>query len=463
MFCNRRHEIVIWALVSSRRLAMLIAVTAVLAVPVVALGATDRIDGPATPLERADRWVPEHEDVVSVSNSGELSTTTINRAFAAAAQAGGTAVISRSASIGLTRVSRGGSTVQQPPSGFAYPMGVTVLPHTYVGTVMGTELSALLTPTRIVMNKTSADLRGARAGDVLTLTAASGASVNFTIARVAPHDEINGAELLMEPGAADRLGLSRQSTVLVWGFNSRSAINSALSANSLISTSIRVRRTWDAFDPDLTLGMVETKAELGEFAYRVNSNGSVSVDDAWRTANITAGSIGGLRLQTGCHRKVRPALQAAMNEVVAAGLSYTINYYDANRAGGCYYPRFNRLTPNSRIGFLSRHSWGQAVDTNTVGSCQGCIPDFSKTAAGCRTVQIFRKHGFAWGGNFLTPDGMHFEYVGERRDRFAYPSRFCANVTSGLTVSALDTDPAGAANIFDHDGMADFHDHDHDH
>jgi len=446
--------------VSPRPIALVLALVAALAVPLVAFGAPGALQAPAVANRQAERWLPEVSDVVSVYNSGELSSSTIDRAFAAAAQAGGTAVVSRSASIGLTRVARGGRTVQQPPSGFAYPMGVTVLPPEYVAPTIGTDVSGLLTPTRLVMNEGSANLRGARVGDVLTLTSASGAPVAFTVARILAHDTIGGAELLMSPAAADRLGLTRQSSVLVWGFRSRSAIDAALRENALISTSIRIRRTWDAFDPDLTLGMVETKQELGEFAYRVNSNGTVSVDDAWKSANITYGSIGGLRLQTGCHRVVRTSLRAALDEVVAAGLSYTINYYDANRAGGCYYPRFNRLTPDSRIGFLSRHSWGQAVDTNTVGSCQGCIPDFSRTAAGCRTVQIFRKHGFAWGGNFLRPDGMHFEWVGERRDRYPYPSRFCPNTTGGMSTSALDTDPAGAANLFEHDGLTD-HDHAH--
>jgi hypothetical protein len=39
-------------------------------------------------------------------------------------------------------------------------------------------------------------------------------------------------------------------------------------------------------------------------------------------------------------------------------------------------------------------------------------------------------HNFA-GGNFIFPDGMHFEWVGEPRNTFLYPSRYCPKVPSG--------------------------------
>ena len=366
------------------------------AIGAVTVAAADppRIDEAATGnLARATRNPAVTTDIVTVYNSGPLDDSVGTRATTAATRAGGTAVVGRSASVGLVKIRRGSTTVQQPAAGFAYPMGTTVLPQAFVGPAMGTSVSAAMTSTKVVMSALTASLRGARAGDVITVVADGGNQVDYTIGAVVADSITGGTEILMSPEAADRIGLSRLSRVVIWGFESRTKINSELAAQGLVSTSIRIRRSWDPRDPDSTLGMAQTKQKLGEFSYRVNADGSVTQDAAWRAANITSGSIGQLRLYTGCHKTVRPSLQAAMNEVIAAGLEYSINYTHANSAGGCYYPRFNRLTPNSRLGFLSRHSWGQAVDTNTVGSCQGCAPPDMH----CGTVRIFREHGFAWG------------------------------------------------------------------
>ena len=416
-----------------RRPAAVIVIALALAgaLPVIALG-DPPIEGPAAVAQPAER-IPGPSgpdvDVVTIYNPGALKSTIRDRALAASRAAGGTGAVGRSASIGMKSVRRGGTVVQQAPFGYSYPMGTTMLPTHVVANLMGNDVAARLTTTDIVMSKRTADLRGARAGDVIDLVASNGAVLAFTIAQVVPDEITGGTELLLSIEAALRLGVTRESRIVLWGFDSRAALDAELVRQNLISTSIRVRRSWDPPDPDFTLGMARTKQALGEFAYRVNSNGSVSIDSAWKNANITAGYIGQLSLQTGCHNLVRSALTNAMNEVRASGLESVINYYNANRAGGCYVPRFNRLSANSSIGFLSRHTWGQAVDTNTVGSCQGCAPpDFVTKNGGCTVVRIFRKHGFAWGGNFLTPDGMHFEWVGERRDLAPYPSRFCPNI-----------------------------------
>jgi len=424
------------------------------AIPVLALG-TDTVTGPAAVFEPAVRIIEASGpgvDVVSVYNTGPLRSDVAARAAAASEAAGGNSAIGRSASTGMLRVRRGSAIVQQAPSGYAVPMGTTILPTSAVSDLMGPDVAAVLTSTDIVMGELTAELRGAQAGDVVDLVASSGAVLEFTVAAVVPDEITGGTELLLSDRAGDRLGVSRESRMVLWGFDSRAELDTELVRQGLISTLVRLRRSWDPPDPDSTLGMASTKAALGEFAYRVNPSGSVSIDSSWASSNLTRGAVGQLRLQTGCHRVVRAALVDAMNEVIADGLADTIDYADANSFGGCFAPRFNRLTPDSSIGFLSRHTWGMAIDTNTQGSCQGCAPPDMD----CRTVRVFRKHGFAWGGNFLRPDGMHFEWVGERRDLGLYPSRYCANTDRGQ-VALLGGDTV-RSSMFADDGLYVGHD-----
>jgi hypothetical protein len=99
------------------------------------------------------------------------------------------------------------------------------------------------------MGALSAELRGARAGDTALLVGGSGAGVWFRIAAVLPDAEIGGAELLMSAQAGDRLGISRLSRVVMWGFPSRAAIDASLAENGLVSTSVRIRRSWDPPTP----------------------------------------------------------------------------------------------------------------------------------------------------------------------------------------------------------------------
>jgi hypothetical protein len=424
-------------------------------VPVAALGSSDVVDRAATAGRAAIPTTPPAVDVVTVYNSGTLRSDVRDRAVAAARASGAALGFGRAASVGMTGLYRGATPVQLPPLGFAYPMGATVLPADVVARTMGRDVSRYLAPDALVMGELSAGLRGARAGDTALLTASSGATISYRIAAVLPADRVGGAEFLMSTEAGERLGITQLSRAVLWGFRSRAVVDGALAANGLVSTSIRIRRSWDPADPDDTIGMAQTKATLGEFAYRVNANGSVSQDAAWVGTYLPAGREllnSAIPIRARCHNTVKPAIRAALAEIAAAGLGATINVSDANLAGGCHLARFNRLTPDSSLGFLSRHSWGMALDTNTTGSCQGCAPpDFATRPGGCRAVQIFRKHGFAWGGNFLTPDGMHFEWVGERRDQLAYPSRFCPNTATAAL--ALDNDEVGRSRLYADDGL----------
>jgi hypothetical protein len=102
-----------------------------------------------------------------------------------------------------------------------------------------------------------------------------------------------------------------------------------------------------------------------------------------------------------CHRRMIPALRAALAEVARRGLAHLV---DPGDYAGCYAPR---RIPGS--GSLSLHAWGLAVDLNASRNPQG-----SPAHQDRRLVRIMERHGFSWGGRWPTvPDGMHFEYHGD--------------------------------------------------
>ncbi len=244
----------------------------------------------------------------------------------------------------------------------------------------------------------------------------------------------------MTPELFHTLGYYRPDEVVIFGFPSLTRLGQALTANGLVQPTIRIVRSWDPPNPDSTLSTANEKLKLGEFSYTGSGN-SITQDAAWRSANIFryAIPVGGGTINTYCHRLVEPGIQAALAEVTARGLGGLIDRANTNSAGGCYGAREVRANGSTTGGSISRHSWGGAIDMNTVTNCLGCVPHMN-----CTIVQIFRKYGFAWGGNFLDPDGMHFEYVGERRDLLSYPSRYCPNV-AGVTRTPSPNAPERAA------------------
>ena len=52
-------------------------------------------------------------------------------------------------------------------------------------------------------------------------------------------------------------------------------------------------------------------------------------------------------------------------------------------------------------------AWGAAIDVNPSQNPYGGPSRMDQ-----RVIDAFRRHGFVWGGTFLIPDPMHFEFVG---------------------------------------------------
>jgi hypothetical protein len=100
-----------------------------------------------------------------------------------------------------------------------------------------------------------------------------------------------------------------------------------------------------------------------------------------------------------CHRKVFPPLIAAMRELRSLGRGAVIRNF-----AGCYNARMVMRRPS---GAISHHSWGAAVDINSLTNPYGSPPNQPAIL-----VRVMREHGFTWGGRWTVPDGMHFEFVG---------------------------------------------------
>jgi hypothetical protein len=82
--------------------------------------------------------------------------------------------------------------------------------------------------------------------------------------------------------------------------------------------------------------------------------------------------------------------------VVALRLSSSIYHYD-----GCYVPRFIARDPSKGLSF---HTFGTAIDLNAADNYRGIPGRMDR-----RVVAIFKKWGFAWGGDWNYTDPMHFE------------------------------------------------------
>ena len=136
---------------------------------------------------------------------------------------------------------------------------------------------------------------------------------------------------------------------------------------------------------------------VGSFSYRHLADGSVRPDPAWVAANVRTEVVPILGRVT-CHRVMLPQLRGALQEVVDRGLRERI---DTSDFGGCYAPRFIAHDPARG---LSLHTWGIAVDLNVQGNLRGTTGKIDR-----RVVDIFKRWGFAWGGDWAYTDPMHFE------------------------------------------------------
>lgn len=381
-------------------------------------------------------------EVVSVSQRGGLTIDTIWAAQSVANTVRVPVSLGRGFSLGLRKIMRGSTVVQTSlGAGWGFPMAVTALPLEAIASIMGRDIASPISSGRIVLGQSTADLRGAMVGDQVQLITGSGAVVPFEVGLIAPDALIGGTEIVMSAAMASAIGATVDTRVLLYGSFDRDALESTLASMQLTFNSrLRVSRSWDPMSPDETMSLIDTKLLLGEFQLdyaNLTEDGWTAIDELWKSEYLPPSRVlYGAGLVTKCNRVIRDDIVAALEEIedlameapelinydIAKEPSTGIDVNNSNSYGGCAIGKARLSRTGTAIGTVSRHSWGQALDVSTVANRQGTVPILD-----CRIVRVFRKHGFAWGGNFLTPDGMHFEWVGEPRDEVLTPVPYCPN------------------------------------
>ena len=294
-----------------------------------------------------------------------------------------------------------GSVIDAPPSGMQIPFEVALIePREYAEYVPPSEREAVLSlgPGEALLAQSESVLRGAGTG--MTIRMRGGRVV---VTDVVSDVATQGYEALLAGEVPDTW--QRSDSFLLIRVKSRAA-RRAISTRitELLAPGQVLRMRAQGETPflrygDAVLPQLHIKSAFGEFAAAPHADGTITVEPSWRRKNITAMDVPILGTIT-CHRGLFPQLRHALQEIQAEGLAFTI---DAGDFGGCYSGRFIDSNPGGR---LSHHSWGIAVDFNVGENRPGTRPDQDM-----RVVRIMEDNGFTWGGRWLVPDGMHFEWV----------------------------------------------------
>jgi hypothetical protein len=363
------------------------------------------------------------EPLVSLYGRTPLTGAQIRQAQRTAALLGLQAFVIRAPMLAMVSYKQNDWEVLDIPRGWRVPMAAVAMPIALVRSIATEHVAEVLDRGDVVLGHTSATLRKASVGDVITVLDRRNRRQSIVVGAIVPDVFTADADILMSDIVAQQLGVTSIQRVVFTGVRRMGALRRNLNSQGFRVGSLhRLVHSSDQKNPDAMLGLAKVKELLGEFSYKpVNKNG-VLVETKWRARNIAYQmKYNDVGLIHNCHRVVIDAVQAALTEIRIRGLSGEIDVAMSNQYGGCYRGRYSRQAEKV-FGNISRHAWGMAFDVNTSTNARGAVPQLN-----CDVVRIFRKHGFAWGGNFIVPDGMHFEYVGEPRDQLKYRSTYCPN------------------------------------
>lgn len=254
-----------------------------------------------------------------------------------------------------------------------------------------------LRPGTVVLGETSARLRSAEIGETLFID-----GISYEVVAVVPDQVVSAAEVVFSAADASAPVVTERFALISTDLE-RSRFEEEVRALYEGPAPLRIRSqgetTWLRHG-DAVLPQVFIKEALGEFSYTGRAGSSFIQDAEFVAENIVSVEVP-LLGSTRCHRVVAEMLVGAMTELMEEGLGHLI---DPGGFAGCWNPRYIRAVTGTSAG-VSRHAWGGAVDLNA-----GANPVGSTGTQDPRLVEIMEKWGFTWGGRWLVPDPMHFEY-----------------------------------------------------
>jgi hypothetical protein len=294
-----------------------------------------------------------------------------------------------------------GAVVDRPTPPYEIPIDAfSVDPAGYAPFVppnVRDQVTSALRSGEAVLGTSSARLRHLGAGGSMTF-----GTRTVTVGAVVPDLVVGWSEMLVSRTVGRSLGIVDDRYLLALPSGQMSMPRFATIMRRIIpDTAIRMVPPGGSTYMRIASGVnppIVMKETFGEFsAYPQSADPAyLNVDPAWYDANIVTRTVPILGPVT-CNRRLFPMLIGALTDVEKAGLANELHVYS-----GCYAARTVARRPTAPP---SQHAYGAAIDINAPENPYGAQPTMDP-----RIVRIFERWGFLWGGRFLTPDGMHFEY-----------------------------------------------------
>jgi len=263
------------------------------------------------------------------------------------------------------------------------------------GTAEATGVWQAVARGEAVASHEAAKRLGLGLGDTVVIGRADGVPVSVRLGALATTG-LPETDLVVDDEVGERLGLPVATGVLLAADKDTDPVSLAGQVRAITggAAEVDLLSPPDA-NPVAFLTGSEAAEAFGAFSYRYFPDGTIQPDASWVRENIVSSSVPLLGVVT-CHRLMIEQLRGALAEVEQRGLAEQLHTYD-----GCYVPRFIERNPDNSI---SLHTWGIAIDLDASTNYRGIEGTMDPAI-----VEIFKRWGFSWGGDWTYTDPMHFE------------------------------------------------------